>query len=113
MEDVMPTLMSEREAVTMSLALIQKAIVDDDGTGLGTDILRPICGRVKNRHLIGVVKNSHPKVHAIVGQILIIRRHSEIEFNKALNVHGRGVPQLCSKSVRRCSSLEERECTSL
>lgn len=52
----MPTLMSEREAVTMSLALIQKAVVDDDGTGLGADILRPICGRVKNRHLIGVVK---------------------------------------------------------
>ena len=37
MEDVMPTLMSEREAVTMSLALIQKAVVDDDGTGLGTN----------------------------------------------------------------------------
>lgn len=31
------------------------------------------------------------KVHAIVGQILIIRRHSEIEFDKALNVHRRGV----------------------
>ena len=93
MEDVMPTLMSERKAVTMSLAHIQKAVVDDDGTGLGADILRPICGRVKNRHLIGVVKNSHPKVHAIMGQILIIRRHSEIEFNKALNVHGRGVRQ--------------------
>ena len=93
MEDVMPTLMSERKAVTMSLALIQKAVVDDDGTGLGADILRPICGRVKNRHLIGVVKNSHPKVHAIVGQILIIRRHSEIEFDKALDVHGRGVRQ--------------------
>lgn len=54
MEDVMPTLMSERKAVTMPLALIQKAVVDDDGTGLGIDILRPICGRVKNRHLIGV-----------------------------------------------------------
>ena len=93
MEDVMPTLMSERKAVTMPLALIQKAVVDDDGTGLGTDVLRPICGRVKNRHLIGVVKYSHPKVHAIVGQILIIRRHSEIEFDKALDVHGRGIRQ--------------------
>lgn len=58
---------------------------------LAADILRPICGRDKYRHLIGVGENSHPKVHAIMGQILIIRRHSEIEFNKALDVHGRGV----------------------
>ncbi len=52
MEDVMPTLMSERKAVTMPLALIQKAVVDDDGTGLGTDVLRPICGRVKTGTLL-------------------------------------------------------------
>ena len=75
----------------MPLALIQKAAVDDDGTSLGADILRPICGRDKYRHLIGVGENSHPKVHAIVGQVLIVRRHSEIKFDKAFNVHGRGV----------------------
>ena len=44
MEDVMPTLMSERKAVTMPLALIQKAVVDDDGMGFGTDIPRFVAG---------------------------------------------------------------------
>lgn len=90
MEDVMPTFMSECKPVTMMLVLLQKAVINDDGTSLGTDILRPICGRVKNRHLIGVVKNSHPEVHAIMGQILVVRRHSEVEFDKSFNVHGGG-----------------------
>ena len=93
MKNVVAGLVAEGEAVAVLLVFFQQAVVDDDSPRFGSNVLSPLVDGIEDRHLIGVVEYSHAEVDPIVGKKLVVRRHAQIAFDEAFDIHGGGVLQ--------------------
>lgn len=54
--DAITVLVTECKTVLMLLIFIQKSTINNNGTSLGADLVRPIVGRSVGRHIVGVVE---------------------------------------------------------
>ena len=89
----MAGLMAEGKAVAVLLVFFQQTVVNDDSPRFGSDVFCPLIDGVEDRHLVGVVEYGHAEVDTIVRKELVVRRHAQIAFNEAIDVHGSRILQ--------------------
>lgn len=86
-EDPVARLVSLRkpEPVFLLLVLNQPAI-DDHSVGVCMDVLCPSGVRIIHRKLVRLVENRHPQIDPVMGEVLEVRGHAHIQFQKSFDV---------------------------